>query len=135
MQPVNISAQIAQIVVHTPFVVEWSHMVLPIYRQDAPALTSWITESQRLHCRTPRLLPSLQRKMSPPILLIAGLRMFIARLPLFPIRHHGQTVRTDTEFDQIVPNGFRSFLTEYKIIGGGSTLVTVPFDLDERSRI
>ena len=29
MQPVNISAQIAQIVVHTLFVVEWFHIVLP----------------------------------------------------------------------------------------------------------
>src|SRR4051812_37986427 len=81
------------------------------------------------------LLPGLQRKMSPPILLITGLRMFIAGRPLFPVRHHRQTIRAHTEFHQVVPNGFRPFLTEYKVIGGRSTLVTVAFDLDERARI
>jgi len=61
--------------------------------------------------------------------------MFIARRPLFSIRHHGQTIGTDTKFDQIIPNSFRPFLTEYKVIGGGPALITVPLDLHERAHI
>ena len=83
----------------------------------------------------PSLLPGLQRKMPSPILLIAGLRMFTARRPLFSIRHHGQTIGTDAKFDQIIPNSFCPFLTEYKVIGGGPALIAVPFDLHKRAHI
>ena len=61
--------------------------------------------------------------------------MFIARRPLFPIRHHGETICADTKFDQIVANSFRPFLTEYEVIGGGPALITMPFDLHERAHI
>src|SRR4249919_802560 len=131
MQLVDNRAQIAQIVVQALFVFEWFHIVPPTMEKECPAFTSRIPESQRLRDRTRRLLPSLHHKMSSPILLVAGFRMFIAKRPLFPVRHHGQTIRTDTEFDQIIPNGFRPFLTKYEVIGGGPPLVTVPLDLDQ----
>src|ERR1043165_1325795 len=102
--------------------------------KESSTLSLRTTESRSSRYRAHRLLPGLQCKMSSPILLVARFRMFIAGRPLLPIGHHGQTIGTDTEFDQIVPRGFRPFFTEHEVVGGGPPLITVPFDLHQRAR-
>src|SRR5512141_2690331 len=79
--------------------------------------------------------PSLYDKVRATILCPAGLILLPAERKLFTVANGRQRTRRDPQIDEITLCAFCSFSSQCEVILAGSTLVTMPFDLDLALRI